>query len=561
MEWTAWLKANYGIDQTAFGAMPKAAQDTIKASFDAAGKEPEKKLVKEPVIAAAAASDPDAVIKAQNAALAGNMARVAKINEIAKDHPAIAASAIGEGWTVEKTENAVLKAQRDDLTLKSLGSINGNTGNAARIAASKPRVIEAATLLSCGYPSSRLENDRDYGKDVLNMTDDFARMERSRVVTPSKLARIIARNAGVQLADGHGDDFWSDALANERVCPRGGERIVAGYGTMAAEFSTVSLPVALSNVMNKFVLMGYTSVDPNACEPNQNIQAWKNVCRVSSVNDFKPHYRYRMVASVLLQHLLKGGEIQHGSIGEQSYTLAADTKAVILGLTRKDLINDDQSVLSTLPTHFGVGSGRTVANDIWDCWLAGLQSDGSTSFYTSSAITTPGSLMQANQTSGAALMFASLEAAHLRMAAQTDPTGQPAGLLGQVLLVPVPLAGTALQINSSERIPTYATTRAAAVGDANTMRGRQKCVASAYLANGTLKPDGTKRAGSASNWWLSAFASDTAYPIEIGFLNGVETPIIERAEADFSRLGIQFRTFLDYGVSMSEPRSVQMQTT
>ena len=47
---------------------------------------------------------------------------------------------------------------------------------------------------------------------------------------------------------------------------------------------------------------------------------------------------------------------------------------------------------------------------------------------------------------------------------------------------------------------------------------------------------------------------------EIGFLNGTEIPIIERAEADFNRLGISFRTFLDYGVSMGEPRSTQMQT-
>src|ERR1019366_383952 len=111
-------------------------------------------------------------------------------------------------------------------------------------------------------------------------------------------------------------------------------------------------------------------------------------------------------ASVLLQKLTKGGEIQHGTVGEQSYTLTADTKAIMLGLTRKDLINDDQSVLSTLPTHFGIGAGRTVANDIWDCWLAGVLSDGSTAFFSTSHTTTVGNAMKANATASAAPGFA-----------------------------------------------------------------------------------------------------------------------------------------------------------
>jgi hypothetical protein len=123
------------------------------------------------------------------------------------------------------------------------------------------------------------------------------------------------------------------------------------------------------------------------------------------------------------------------------------------------------------------------------------------------------------------------------------------------------LALTAKQINISERMPVYATTRAAAVGDANTMRGVLTPVASAYLQNGTIESDGvTARSGSATTWYESTAASDAAYPIEIGFLNGTEAPIIERAEADFNRLGISFRTFLDYGISMSEPRSAQKQT-
>jgi hypothetical protein len=78
------------------------------------------------------------------------------------------------------------------------------------------------------------------------------------------------------------------------------------------------------------------------------------------------------------------------------------------------------------------------------------------------------------------------------------------------------------------------------------------------LANGAIDSlTGSSVSGSATTWYLSTAATAQAYPVEIGFLNGTEVPVIERAEADFQRLGISFRTFLDYGVSMSEPRSMQ----
>jgi hypothetical protein len=553
MEKFAWIKANYGMDEAAFNALPETARTTIAAAFEAASKakEPEKKEAA--ISAGGAIADTDAVIKAQNAAVADNRKRIAGIDAIdgASDFPAITAQAVSENWSVEKAENAIIKAQRDRLTQESLRPVRGIS---TEMKAAYPRVIEAAVLMSCGYRGD-LTQDRRYGEKIANMTDDFFHSERSRVMTPSKIARIVARHNGASLPDGHGDDFWSEALANERVCPRGGERLIS------AEFSSLSLPVALSNVMNKFILMGYNQVDPNACDPT-GPQAWRHVCKVSSVQDFKPHYRIRMVASLMLKRLLKGGEIQHGSVGEQSYMLTADTKAIMLGITRRDLINDDMSVMSTMPTHFGIGAGQTVANDIWDALLADYQSDGSTAFFTASAVTTVGNKMALNLTTGASLSFANAEAAYLRLGAQTRPDGQPAGLLGRVLLVPTALALTAKQINISERIPVYATSRANGVGDANTMRGVLAPVASAYLQNGTVyASDGTTaRSGSATTWYVTTGAQDSAYPIEIGFLNGTEAPIIERAEADFSRLGIGFRTFLDYGIALSEPRAAQKQT-
>ena len=555
MEKFAWISANYGLDEAAFNALPETARNTISAAYDAANKEPEAGAGQK-ISAAGSVADTEALIKAQNAAIASNLKRVADINAIdgASEFPAIAAQAVSEGWSAEKAENAIIKAQRDKLTKQSStgGNRFGGATNTPEFSAAFPRVLEASILLSCGYKGD-LAQDRRYGEKVANMTDDFYRSQRTRVLSPSTVARIIARNAGVSLPDGHGDDFWSEALAHEAICPRGGQRLIS------AEFSSISLPVALSNVMNKFMLDAYTSVDPNYADPNGTTQAWKQFTRVSSVQDFKPHYRMRMVASLLLKRLNKGGEIEHGTVGEQSYMLAADTKAIMLGLTRKDLINDDQSVLSSLPTHFGIGAAETVANDVYACLLTGLQSDNSTAFFNASDITTEGAKMKANLTSGAALAFATLEAARTRFSNQTKPNGQPAGLRPEILLTPPALVGTAQNLYKSSEIRD--TTSSTKYGTTNILAGMYKPVASAYMANGAINSlTGATVAGSATTWMLLTSAMAQAYAIEIGFLNGVEVPIIERAEADFNRLGISFRTFLDYGVAMSEPRSAQKQT-
>jgi hypothetical protein len=40
--------------------------------------------------------------------------------------------------------------------------------------------------------------------------------------------------------------------------------------------------------------------------------------------------------------------------------------------------------------------------------------------------------------------------------------------------------------------------------------------------------------------------------MEVAFLNGVQSPIVETAEADFHTLGIQMRGYFDFGVAKAE---------
>ncbi len=64
--------------------------------------------------------------------------------------------------------------------------------------------------------------------------------------------------------------------------------------------------------------------------------------------------------------------------------------------------------------------------------------------------------------------------------------------------------------------------------------------------------DSTIAGSSALAWYLLRNPAVAAAVI-VSFLNGVETPTVENAEADFSTLGIQFRGFHDFGVDEAEP--------
>ncbi|HPD31737.1 MAG TPA: hypothetical protein PLL20_17230, partial [Phycisphaerae bacterium] len=59
---------------------------------------------------------------------------------------------------------------------------------------------------------------------------------------------------------------------------------------------------------------------------------------------------------------------------------------------------------------------------------------------------------------------------------------------------------------------------------------------------------------SAKAWYLLADPDDLPV-IEVAFLNGQQTPTVERADADFNVLGIQFRGYFDFGVALQDYRA------
>ena len=62
---------------------------------------------------------------------------------------------------------------------------------------------------------------------------------------------------------------------------------------------------------------------------------------------------------------------------------------------------------------------------------------------------------------------------------------------------------------------------------------------------------------SGTAYWL--FSS--AFPlVDVAFLGGRQTPVVETANADFNQLGIQMRCYFDYGPSKGETKAALYST-
>jgi hypothetical protein len=482
-----WISAEFGLDAA---TLTEPQRKSFQAKYDQAqALEAER---------AGQSADP---VRQMRQETAGEFRRIDAVRKLAAGHPEILAKAVEEGWTVDATELAVLRAGHKP------------TGTATSIHAGgvalTQRVIEAAGIIGGGLSPDKLVKDKNYGEQVVE-----AAMRLSRHgLGPKAVIRLAAQMEGRALPISETGNDW-----------------------IIAAFSTLSLPTILSNLMNKLLLEGYQFVETS----------YQKITRRGPVNDFKPHFRLRLTEDFKFLPLGPNGEIEHGPVGEQKYTIQADTKALMFSLTRQTIINDDQSALSDLPRRFSIGAGEAINDLLWTIWMANMMSDGTTPFFSTGNL----NLLTG---AGSVLNFNSLSASYANFLAQTKPNGRPLGIRPRFLLVPSNLETTALQlVQSTFLMPALVSTTGSASGvpQQNIFQDRFEVVSSAYLNNAAM-------AGHSATAWYLLADPNILHCIEAAFLNGQEMPTVERAEADFDTLGIQFRSWLDFGVAMGEPRAGQ----
>ncbi|MBW7905362.1 MAG: hypothetical protein H3C42_07325, partial [Phycisphaerae bacterium] len=227
-----------------------------------------------------------------------------------------------------------------------------------------------------------------------------------------------------------------------------------------------------------------------------------------------------------------GGELKHGTLGEQSYTNKAETYGLILSIDRRDIINDDLGAITTVPRKLGRGSGLKINDVFWSIFMnnAAFFSAGNNN-YLSGADT--------------ALGIDGLTKAEVAFLNQVDPDGKPIGIMPAVILVPTALSAMGTMLFKSVEIRD--TTASTKYPIANPHAGKFRVEVSRYLSNAQYTGNSEKA------WYLLADPTDLPV-IETAFLNGQESPTIETADADFNVLGIQMRGYHDFGVALQEPR-------
>jgi len=411
----------------------------------------------------------------------------------------IEAQAIADGWEATRTELEVLRASRPRVPV----------GFAPSAPAMSTAVLEAACFLSAGL--ARPEEHCD--QQALEAAG-------KRFRHGIGLQELLLEAA---LANGYtGHSFRADAQNIMRMAFAGRGFACSSQDQLQAGFSTIDIGGILSNVANKFLLDGFFSVE----------RVWRNICAVRNVSDFKTVTSYRLIGADQYETVQPGGELKHGTLGNESYSNKADTYGLMLSIDRRDIINDDLGAITTVPRKLGRGSGLKINDVFW------------TVFLNNAALFTVGNK---NYLAGAdtVLSIDGLTRAEQAFLDQVDSDGKPIGIMPQVLLVPTALSAMATQLYKSLEIrDTTANTK---VPVANPHQGKFRYEVSRYLANAKYTGN------SAKAWYLLSDPSDLPV-IEVAFLNGNESPTIETAEADFNVLGVQMRGYHDFGVALQDPR-------
>lgn len=413
----------------------------------------------------------------------------ASIDEI----EALGRKAVTERWDVSKAEAAFA-----NLKLEAVRA-NRARGPSIHARSEQPlndSVLAAAVLLSLGAKHDRIAKDPDFGERVAEAA------WKHRSITLHGLIAAALKADGVTPPHG-GPALFQAAM---------GHAIRAG-------FSTVNLPGILGNVANKRLLDSFTAVEV----------VYPRIAQQVEHANFHTHTHYRLNDVGSFAEVGADGEIQHGTLSEESYTNRVTTKGQMLTLTRQDIINDDLGALDQLTGILGRKAALAVERATIDIIL-----EGSDVMFTSG---------NGNKQTSSALSLTTLGTAEALMMAQLDADSEPIYATPRILLVPPGLKALAEQIYTS----TTVVGGSSAVPSDNPFKGRFRPECSPYLALSALT------GYSATTWYL--LADPMFLPaIQVAYLRGQRQPTIETADATFNTLGMQMRCYFDFGVAQVDYR-------
>lgn len=441
------------------------------------------------------------------AAAAAAIAHTNQVHDLTRNHPEIRAKALNEKWPLHQVELEVLRTERGSVQASFGGFGTGRPGNRVT-----PQTLTASLCLSAGVRPELIE--AEFGKDVLN--EAHSKDLRAHA-SFSALFNLVLQ------ASGRTDLVRFGTLTDDTIrAAFRADRDIQAAGTSA---STYSITGVLSNVAGKSLLNSFLTVD----------MGFMKVFAKGSANDFKQVSKYRITATGLFEKVGADGNIKHATLSEETMTNQVDTYARYMAYTRKDFINDDLGVFQRVAQMLGRNAAVTLIREGTKKWIAPANN-----FYHAN---------NKNLLTGAGSVFSisAVTAALQTFREQKDTAGEMILARPAYLVVPPALEVPSKQVYRDTTV-NETTTTDKPKPTSNPHAGSFEPVVGAYL--GTAGVAG----GSDTKWWLAADPLDIA-AVEVLYLRGQESPVIETGELDMDKLGMAVRGYIDFGFGAQEFRA------
>lgn len=297
------------------------------------------------------------------------------------------------------------------------------------------------------------------------------------------------------------------------------QMVALAFTHSSSDFGNILLDVA-----NKSVLKGWTASQ----------ESFERFTRKGQLSDFKVSKRVGLEEFGSLRKVREGAEYKYITLGDNGADIALATYGELFSITRQCIINDDMTVLTTIPEKMGAAAKATIG-DLVFAILTGnpMMADGKNLFHSG----------HKNLGAGAPSAESLAVLAEL-MESQTTGGKKPRALniMPEFVLCPPNLKRTLTQIIKSSSVKGADINS----GIANPMQDFAE-----VISESRLKLDSDKA------YYLAAGQGNDT--IEVAYLDGIDTPYIEQQQG-FTIDGVATKVRIDAGVAPLDYRGLVKST-
>lgn len=533
-----WLKANGFVEED----LTEKQLEILKAQWEAtqASTTQDPPPVKATAPVAPAVPDIQETLRAHREAIAADMIRTDRINQLFARFPNVTKVKDGDkevlvGDFKAKALSTDMDPSQVELALLKADFPATPTGPAIHITPDiqdlEAQAVACALAQQMGMVASKEQkwSGEKYGYEHFwnEQTLEASRHTRLRSISLHQLMDMTVRAAGGYYSGNRkSDDFIRETRS-----------ALTKIKANASGPTSLDISNIFDDLANKMLLAAYQSVDTT----------WQEIAATQSVSDFKTYNMYRLISKGSYHVVGADGQLEHGEFDDQKYTVTADTYGKIVGLDRKHLINDDLNAFRQIMTMLGMEAAKALEELVYVVWMTAL---GTT--YTAG---------QGNYISGATTVLGipGLTAAALAMDNQTLDDA-PLLITADRMLVGTQDRIVAGRLYSQPRTEATGSTDDVVFVD-NPHVGNYRPIVTPYLNNTAVKQRvdvnnlGAAIPGQSSTQWFlfNNPATPMGATINVALLNGNRTPFLEQADAQFDMLGLRWRGYHDFGVGIGDP--------